>query len=146
MPSVALNHVVLQLVGDGTTGSPLPTFLTNSTTYNVSIAFANQTISWDSMPSAIATQGWNGFALLVDDVEVYVGTALNYSLAALEAGLPHFFRLAVSNFNGPSALAKDYEFFCSMQWGVHLVILQWLRPFGRMELGWTRYPELRRYL
>jgi hypothetical protein len=82
------------LVGDGTTGSPLPTFLTNSTTYNVSIAFANQTISWDSMPSAIATQGWNGFALLVDDVEVYVGTALNYSLAALEAGLPHFFRLA----------------------------------------------------
>ncbi|KAG1875604.1 hypothetical protein DFJ58DRAFT_873175 [Suillus subalutaceus] len=82
------------LVGDGTTGSPLPTFLTNSTTYNTSIALANQTISWNGMPTAIATQGWNGFGLLVDDVEVYVGTALNYSLAALESGLPHFFRLA----------------------------------------------------
>ncbi|KAG2075054.1 hypothetical protein BDR04DRAFT_1006368 [Suillus decipiens] len=79
---------------DGTTGSPLPTFITNSTTYNASITLTSQTISWNGMPTAIATQGWNGFALLVDDVEVYVGTALNYSLAALEAGLPHFFRLA----------------------------------------------------
>lgn len=82
------------LVDGGTTGSPLPTFLTNSTTYNASVTLANQTINWYGMPTAIATQGWNGFALLVDDVEVYVGTALNYSLAALEAGLPHFFRLA----------------------------------------------------
>lgn len=38
---------------------------------------------------------WDGFALLVDDVERYIGPALNFSLAALEAGLPHFFRLAV---------------------------------------------------
>ncbi|KAG1749852.1 uncharacterized protein EDB91DRAFT_1047044 [Suillus paluster] len=81
------------LVEGGTTGSPLPTFLTNSTTYNASIALTNQTITWHNMPAAIANQGWNGFALLVDDVEVYIGTALNYSLAALEAGLPHFFRL-----------------------------------------------------
>lgn len=98
----------VQLVDGGTTGSPLPTFLTNSTTYNASVALANQTISWYGMPTAIATQGWNGFALLVDDVEVYLGTALNYSLAALEAGLPHFFRLAVSAFKGLSALAKDW--------------------------------------
>lgn len=89
------------LVGDGTTGSPLPTFLTNSTTYNASIALANQTISWHGMPTAIATQGWNGFALLVDDVEVYVGTALNYSLAALEPSLPHFFRLAYTTGGTP---------------------------------------------
>lgn len=109
MHSVA--HVVLQLVGDGTTGSPLPTFLTNSTTYNASIALANQTISWHGMPNAIATQGWNGFALLVDDVEVYAGTALNYSLAALEAGLPHFFRLAVSVVRGLSAGSRLRKFF-----------------------------------
>ncbi|KAG1757726.1 hypothetical protein EDB19DRAFT_59683 [Suillus lakei] len=89
------------LVGDGTTGSPLPTFLTNSTTYNASISLTNQTISWHGMPTAIASQGWNGFALLVDDVEVYVGTALNYSLAALEAGLPHFFRLAYTTGGTP---------------------------------------------
>lgn len=44
-----------------------------------------------------ASQGWTGFALLVDDVERYTGTALNYSLAALQAGIPHFFRLAVCN-------------------------------------------------
>ena len=31
----------------------------------------------------------------MDDVERYVGTGLNYSLAALQSGLPHFFRLAV---------------------------------------------------
>lgn len=58
----------------------------------------NQTITWANIPSSIANQGWSGFALLVDDVEVYVGAALNYSLAALEVGLPHFFRLAVSAF------------------------------------------------
>jgi hypothetical protein len=88
----------LQLVRDGATGSPLPTFLTNATTYNVSVPLTNQTITWANIPSGIANQGWSGFALLVDDVEVYVGAALNYSLAALEVGLPHFFRLAVSAF------------------------------------------------
>jgi hypothetical protein len=43
-----------------------------------------------------ASEGWVGFSLLVDDVERYAGAALNYSLAALQAGIPHFFRLAVS--------------------------------------------------
>jgi hypothetical protein len=43
--------------------------------------------------------GWDGFSLLVDDVERYIGTATNLSLGALglAEGLPHFFRLAVSN-------------------------------------------------
>lgn len=48
------------------------------------------------MPNNLSSQGWNGFSLLVDDVERYMGSALNFSLAGLEAGLPHFFRLAVS--------------------------------------------------
>ncbi|KAF8846244.1 hypothetical protein BDN67DRAFT_891173 [Paxillus ammoniavirescens] len=86
------------LVRDGPTGSPLPTFLTNSSTYSAAATLTNQTISWADIPSELASQGWNGFSLLVDDVERYAGNALNYSLAALESGLPHFFRLAyVSN-------------------------------------------------
>ncbi|KAF7436684.1 hypothetical protein PC9H_003517 [Pleurotus ostreatus] len=75
---------------DAPLGSDLPTFLTNMTSFNASIPFINQTISWDVLP-----EGWDSFSLLVDDVERYAGTALNYSLAALEPSLPHFFRLAL---------------------------------------------------
>jgi hypothetical protein len=74
-------------------GTLLPTFLTNSSTYNASIPFLNQTIAWNALPD-----GWDGFALLVDDVERYVGNALSFSLAAFDPSLPHFFRLAVSDF------------------------------------------------
>ena len=52
----------------------------------------NQAISWFGLPD-----GWDGFELLVDDVLRYTGTGLNYSLAALQEGIPHFFRLAVSH-------------------------------------------------
>lgn len=85
----------IQLRQDAPLGSDLPTFLTNSTNYIASIPFENQTIAWDSLPA-----GWDGFALLVDDVERYVGTALNFSLVAFNQSLPHFFRLAVSLFDG----------------------------------------------
>lgn len=74
--------------------------MTNSTNFNASIPLVNQTISWFGLPD-----GWDGFELLVDDVLRYSGTALNYSLAALQVGIPHFFRLAVSQipvFNGMS--------------------------------------------
>ena len=76
---------------DAALGTDLPSFVTNSTNYNASIPFVNQTIFWNEFP-----EGWDGFALLVDDVERYVGTALNYSLSALDPDLIHFFRLAVS--------------------------------------------------
>ncbi|KAK0208155.1 hypothetical protein DFS33DRAFT_1371692 [Desarmillaria ectypa] len=81
-----------ELRQDAPLGSDLPTFLTNSTNYNASIPFENQTIAWDALPA-----GWDGFALLVDDVERYVGTALNLSLAAFNESLPHFFRLALTS-------------------------------------------------
>lgn len=81
---------------DGTSGTQLPTFLTNSSTYNASIPLVNQTILWDVLPDA--SEGWDGFALLVDDVEQYAGPALNFSLAVLQQGILHFFRLAVSVF------------------------------------------------
>ncbi|KAI0348515.1 hypothetical protein BDW22DRAFT_1416692 [Trametopsis cervina] len=79
---------------DAPLGSALPSFLTNSTTFDGSIPLANQTILWNPLPD---TFDWDGFSLLVDDVERYVGNATNYTLAFLEAGIPHFFRLAFTN-------------------------------------------------
>ncbi|KAG6818053.1 hypothetical protein H0H87_009208 [Tephrocybe sp. NHM501043] len=79
-----------ELQDDAPSGSLLPSFLTNSTNFNSSIPFLNQTITWD-----VLTDGWDGFSLLVDDVERYAGTALNFSLAAFDPAIPHFFRLAV---------------------------------------------------
>ncbi|KXN83895.1 hypothetical protein AN958_00975 [Leucoagaricus sp. SymC.cos] len=86
-----------ELKQDAPMGSVLPTFLSNSTNFNASIPLVNQTIFWDALPT-----GWDGFSLLVDDVQRYAGSALNYSLAALEEGIPHFFRLALT-FNGQTA-------------------------------------------
>lgn len=76
---------------DAPLGSALPVFATNSTNFNSSIPFVNQTIFWDPL-----IEGWDGFVLLVDDVQRFAGTALYFSLASLNASLPHFFRLAVS--------------------------------------------------
>ncbi|KAG6878643.1 hypothetical protein C0993_001166 [Termitomyces sp. T159_Od127] len=82
-------QTAVELQEDGPSGSLLPTFLTNSTNYNSSIPLMNQTIFWDVLPSS-----WDGFSLLVDDVERYAGSALNFSLAAFDPVIPHFFRLA----------------------------------------------------
>ncbi|KAI1793955.1 hypothetical protein LXA43DRAFT_999064 [Ganoderma leucocontextum] len=79
---------------DAPLGSDLPQFLTNATSYNPSTPLQNQTVFWSPLP---AGETWDGFALLVDDVERYVGSALNYSLAALQPGIIHFFRLAFSS-------------------------------------------------
>ncbi|TFK36851.1 LCCL domain-containing protein [Crucibulum laeve] len=78
---------------DAALGSLLPSFLTNSTNYNNSIPFVDQTITWDMIPNS----DWDGFALLVDDVQRYAGTALNFSLAAFDSNVPHFFRLAFTS-------------------------------------------------
>ncbi|KAJ3525496.1 hypothetical protein NM688_g8394 [Phlebia brevispora] len=79
---------------DAPLGSALPSFVTNSTNYNTAIPLQNQTIFWAPITD---TDDWDGFALLIDDVERYVGTALNFSLASLQAGIPHFFRLAFTS-------------------------------------------------
>jgi len=85
-------QTVADLQQDATLGTDLPTFLTNSTTYNSSIALVNQVLLWEAPPA-----GWDGFSLLVDDVERYVGAALNFSLAAFQQDIPHFFRLALTS-------------------------------------------------
>jgi len=98
--SIVQTSAELQL--DAPIGTTLATFLTNSTNYNASIPFSQQIISWAPL---LPGQGWDSYALLVDDVERYLGTATNYSLAALNAALPHFFRLAYSN----SGTAGDFS-------------------------------------
>ncbi|PCH33755.1 hypothetical protein WOLCODRAFT_94109 [Wolfiporia cocos MD-104 SS10] len=80
------------LQGDGASGSAMPSFVTNSTTWNASISLHEQLITWNALPDA--SEGWTSFSLIIDDVERYVGSALNFSLASLQIGLPHFFRLA----------------------------------------------------
>lgn len=80
------------LLQDAALGTALPVFATNSSNFDSSISFINQIIFWDPL-----IEGWDGFALLVDDVQRYAGTALNFSLESLNASLPHFFRLAYTS-------------------------------------------------
>ncbi|GAA6029243.1 hypothetical protein JCM8097_003583 [Rhodosporidiobolus ruineniae] len=81
------------LVGDGTSGSPLPVFLTNST--NFAAAVGEGVIRWMSADEAGADAAtWDGFALLVDDVLRQTGASTNFSLAGLDTGITHYFRLA----------------------------------------------------
>jgi len=82
-----------ELQRDGPAGTQLPSFITNSTGFNASVPFQQQMIMWNGFP-ADNSAGWDGFSLLVDDVERLVGNVLNFSLAALDASVPHFFRLA----------------------------------------------------
>ncbi|KAG8720519.1 hypothetical protein FRC08_018953 [Ceratobasidium sp. 394] len=83
-----------ELRRDAPLGSSLPSFVTNST-----IVFptnlANVSVAWDPISAELANLGgWNGFSLLVDDVQRLTGQALSYGLGGLQAGIPHFFRLA----------------------------------------------------
>lgn len=76
-----------ELVGDGQRGTGSPTFITNATSF-----ITNRTaIYWNEIP-ADKTSDWSEFALIVDDVLRYTGTATNWSISGLNAGLPHFFR------------------------------------------------------
>ena len=45
----------------------------------------------------------------MDDVQRYAGTALNFSLSALDPTLPHFFRLAVSKSKYLQRFSVDQE-------------------------------------
>ncbi|GAA5894856.1 hypothetical protein JCM6882_006694, partial [Rhodosporidiobolus microsporus] len=84
------------LVGDGAQGSSLPVFLTNSTTF--AAAVGEGVVSWLSPEQAGVTgEGWDGFALLVDDVLRQTGASTNFSLAGLDTSIVHYFRLAYRN-------------------------------------------------
>ncbi|KAF7306792.1 LCCL domain-containing protein [Mycena indigotica] len=96
---------------DAIFGSDLASFVTNSTNFNASIPLANQSISWNAPPA-----GWDGFALLVDDVERYVGSALNFSLAAFNTTLPHFFRLALTSNGNTGDFTRAATLFPNGTW------------------------------
>jgi len=84
-----------QLLRDAPLGSSLPTFSSTlaKTPLPVNSTSSTSYITWDPIPPALA-EDWNGFSLIVDDVERFVGMALNYSLASLDWNVEHFFRLA----------------------------------------------------
>jgi len=82
------------LVGDGALGTALPIFLTNSTSF--ASAVSDGVIRWMGVDEAgVTSKGWNGFALLVDDVLKQTGAATNFSLAGLDSGVVHYFRCVV---------------------------------------------------
>ncbi|KAG8744691.1 hypothetical protein FRC10_009605 [Ceratobasidium sp. 414] len=83
-----------ELRRDAPLGSSLPSFITNSTTV-FPANLANVSVAWDPISAELAnSEGWNEFSLLVDDVQRLAGQALLYGLGELQAGIPHFFRLA----------------------------------------------------
>jgi hypothetical protein len=148
MLSLDLSHT--QLRRDGALGSALPSFFTNSSTFAnltgelvplphtwlgplltrlyscrlIGSAFTASSVLWNPIPSDLSME-WDGFSLLVDDVERYSGAAssslrflprsaetreleieadwflsptrADYSLERLDLNpdLPHYFRLAV---------------------------------------------------
>ncbi|GAA5913559.1 uncharacterized protein JCM6883_004458 [Sporobolomyces salmoneus] len=89
------------LIGDGVLGTSIPEFLTNSTNF----LREGGVVAWKSIEEAgVGAEGWDAVELLVDDVLVMSGQATNYSIAALNASIPHFFRLAYSQ----SGTAGDF--------------------------------------
>ncbi|SGY25253.1 BQ5605_C018g08594 [Microbotryum silenes-dioicae] len=96
------------LVGDGSTGSALPTYLTSATNFTSDQA----SIFWNAIPDSLANS-WDGFSLLVDDVERYSGTATNYSIAWLNDTIPHYFRLAYTSSGKSGDFARAATAFIS---------------------------------
>ena len=79
------------LVGDGSNGSPLPILLTSATNFTADQA----AIWWEAIPANLVGS-WDGFAVIVDDVLAWTGTSTNFSIAALDRSLPHYFRCGSS--------------------------------------------------
>ncbi|KAF9527813.1 hypothetical protein CPB83DRAFT_894993 [Crepidotus variabilis] len=96
---------------DAISGSGHPTFLTNSTNFNASIPLMNQTLRWSEL-----LDSWDGFALLIDDVERYAGAALEFSLSALDPGIPHFFRVAYTNSGTPGDFTNAATYLPNGTW------------------------------
>ena len=88
--------------------------------------------------------GWNGFALLVDDVERYIGNAVNFSLAALDASVPHFFRLAVSSHTAVFQTSRsELDILSSSNRTERVETLRTPPRYGLMVHGWTPSQVLR---
>ncbi|GAA5848300.1 hypothetical protein JCM8547_004472 [Rhodosporidiobolus lusitaniae] len=98
------------LVGDGALGTALPVFLTNSSTAVESLA--EGVVRWMGVSEAgVEGEGWDGFALLVDDVLRQTGAATNFSVQGLETGVVHYFRLAYQNAGTSGDFTKAAQLF-----------------------------------
>lgn len=89
---LTLTLTAASLVGDGTLGTELPSFLTSA--FNFSLGQID--ISWSPIPASLASS-WDGFSLLLNDVEVLASAATTFSLAGyvnVTAELPYYLRLA----------------------------------------------------
>lgn len=104
-----------ELRRDAPLGSSLPSFITNSST--IISNFTNASITWPSISAQLyESEGWNGFSLLVDDVERLAGESLSYSLAGLETGITHFFRLAYQRDGVSGDFTKAATLFPNGTW------------------------------
>lgn len=83
----AILQTAASLVGDGSLGSDLPTWVTNSTNFTMD----QSSIWWNSIPTSLASE-WDGYALIVDDVLAYTGNATSWNTTTLDLALPHYFR------------------------------------------------------
>ncbi|GAA6009662.1 uncharacterized protein JCM10292_003882 [Rhodotorula paludigena] len=100
------------LRGDGALGSALPVFLTNSSTFVADLA--DGLIRWLGPEEAgVEGEGWNGFALIVDDVLRQTGAATNFSLAGLDTSIVHYFRLAYQQDGSSGDFTKAATAFLS---------------------------------
>ncbi|KAJ1311648.1 hypothetical protein OPQ81_010124 [Rhizoctonia solani] len=104
-----------ELQRDAPFGSSLPSFVTNSSTIISSLT--NASISWNAIPSELSdSEGWNGFSLLVDDVQRQTGDSLSYTLSGLQAGVTHFFRLAYQRDGASGDYTKAATLFPNGTW------------------------------
>ncbi|GJJ13908.1 hypothetical protein Clacol_008165 [Clathrus columnatus] len=136
-----------ELQRDGPAGTQLPTILTNSSNYNSSIPLHEQILKWDGFPQG-NLDGWNGFSLLIDDVERFAGNVLNFSLAGLDASVPHFFRLAFQQDGTSGDFTKAATLFSNGTWVDPLpgpssivmssVALQWSSAFNSDRETWCK--------
>ncbi|QRW05003.1 LCCL domain protein [Ceratobasidium sp. AG-Ba] len=105
-----------ELRRDAPLGSSLPSFVTNSSAV-IPSSFGNATIAWNAISAELTnSEGWNGFSLLVDDVQRLAGQSLSYSLAELQTGIPHFFRLAYQRDGQSGDYTKSAVLFPNGTW------------------------------
>jgi hypothetical protein len=99
------------LVGDGTRGTEIPRFVTNSTNF-----LGNETrLVWAGIPEEMRDR-WTGFSLLVDDVERYEGGKTDFDLEGIDGmdwDIPHYFRIAYKSKDG---VTGDFTMAATGDW------------------------------
>ncbi|KDN39566.1 LOW QUALITY PROTEIN: hypothetical protein RSAG8_08722, partial [Rhizoctonia solani AG-8 WAC10335] len=104
-----------ELRRDAPLGSSLPSFVTNAST--IISDLTNTSISWDAISSELSdSEGWNGFSLLVDDVQRLTGESLSYSLSGLQVEITHFFRLTYQRDGVSGDYTKAATLFSNGTW------------------------------